>query len=342
MKRPHPPLKDIMRITGLSRATVDRVLNKRGGVHESTQQQVDAAIQKLVSGEVSVTRPGQQKEFKLIIQADDEFIQAVTNASIILAPESDKLGYSLQIIPCQGQDDEAVALIIAEQESSDGVAILAKNVFPIIRAASALRQKDVPVVAMNTDLDVAARHAFVGIDNRAAGQTAGFLMGRHLGRLEGANVAVVVQTMSYRCHEEREMGFRAILRQRFPSLNLIDIVTLDNSSSSAYEATKELLARWPTIDGIYNTAGGNLGLAQALDESGLKGRTLFVAHEFHAVTEPLIRNDAIDYLITQNMRALLMGTMRELTNIANGDTYALSTLITPDLLCRYSLPYAFV
>lgn len=342
MKRNKPALKDIMRVTGLSRATIDRVLNGRSGVHPETQSLVEMAVQKLSRGDASISltaRPAKLKNFRLVIQADDEFMQAVTEENSRLAPEMAEKGWTLEILRCSDMvEDEHIALMISEQEAIDGIAIHAKNVFPVIRAATDLRHHGLPVVAMNTDLDIAARDAFVGIDNRAAGQTAGFLMGRHLCLKDHANVAVVVQTLAFRDHEEREMGFRSVLRQRFPSVKLIDVVALDNSSRSAYESIRDLLAHWPEIDGIYNTAGGNSGLAQALVESGRQGRTLFVAHEFHAVTEPLIRSDAIDYLITQNLRSLLIGVTSQLYRISTGDSFQASTLITPELLCKYCLP----
>ena len=94
------------------------------------------------------------------------------------------------------------------------------------------------------------------------------------------------------------MGFRAVIRQRFPSINIIDVVRWDSSRHGTYESAKSLLKDWPEIDGIYNTSGGNHGLAQALEESGRLGKTLFIAHEINPVTEPLVRADALDYLIS--------------------------------------------
>ena len=343
MTRNRPPLKDIMRLTGLSRATIDRALNARDGVRPATLAAIEAAVASLqqaeASGTPAVTRTSSRpKNFKFVIQADDEFTQSIIEQTAILGPVFAAKGCQLEVIPFSNRGADLVAPVIAEQALSDGVAILVENSFAVSRVTSALKARGVPVVATNTDIDLAARHAFVGIDNRAAGQTAGFMMGRHLCNQPSANVAVVVETLSFRCHEEREMGFRAVIRQRFPSINIIDVVRWDSSRHGTYESAKSLLKDWPEIDGIYNTSGGNHGLAQALEESGRLGKTLFIAHEINPVTEPLVRADALDYLITQNLKALLTGTVDELLLVATGGQPSPNRMLRPELLCKYTLP----
>ena len=347
MPRHRPPLKDIMRLTGLSRATVDRALNARDGVRPVTLAAVEAAVASLQQVESSgsssvsasaVPASSELKNFKFVIQADDEFTQSVIEQTAILSPEFAAKGCRFEVIPFTNRTADMVADVIAEQASSDGVALLVENSFAVSRAISALKLKGLPVVATNTDIDLAARHSFVGIDNRAAGQSAGFMMGRHLCNQPSANIAVVVETLSFRCHEEREMGFRAVIRQRFPSINIIDVVRWDSSRSGTYESAKSLLKEWPDIDGIYNTSGGNHGLAQALEEAGRLGRTLFIAHEINPVTEPLVRADAIDYLITQNLKSLLTGTVEELLLLSNGGQPSPVKMLRPELLCKYTLP----
>ena len=51
-------------------------------------------------------------------------------------------------------------------------------------------------MALASDLELLARSPFVGIDNRAAGNVAAYLMGRHLEGRAGAHVAVVVGSFS--------------------------------------------------------------------------------------------------------------------------------------------------
>src|ERR1700730_18994799 len=109
-----------------------------------------------------------------------------------------------------------------------------------------------------------------------------------LERVEAAEVAVAVGYYSYRGHEDREIGFRTTLREYFPQVQLVEVIKGEDSSEAAYEATRELLQRRPTIAGIYNVAGGNPGGGNAILEARLPKRPLYITHEVHAETERLI------------------------------------------------------
>jgi ABC-type sugar transport system substrate-binding protein len=63
---------------------------------------------------------------------------------------------------------------------SDGLAVVSKNIEPVKGVLTELRAAGKPVVALVSDLDPNARSAYVGIDNRASGQLAGFIFGRCL------------------------------------------------------------------------------------------------------------------------------------------------------------------
>jgi LacI family transcriptional regulator len=115
--------------------------------------------------------------------------------------------------------DEAVIEAIKGWASGfDGLAIVCKNMPSIIDELKRLRQTGVRVMALVSDIESSARSAYLGIDNRAAGNVAAYLMGRHLDGRSGVQVAVVVGSFSYRCHEDREIGFRSIMRQQFESV----------------------------------------------------------------------------------------------------------------------------
>jgi DNA-binding LacI/PurR family transcriptional regulator len=66
------------------------------------------------------------------------------------------------------------------------------------------------------DLPRSPRTAYIGIDNRAAGATAAYLITQWLGRRPGA-VLVTLSRSFFRGDEEREMGFRSGLRSMQPS-----------------------------------------------------------------------------------------------------------------------------
>ena len=73
-------------------------------------------------------------------------------------------------------------------------------------------------LTMISDIPETPRTAYVGLDNRAAGRTAGLLIGRFVGERRG-KVALIAGSRSYRAHEERETGIPRHDREAFPALD---------------------------------------------------------------------------------------------------------------------------
>ena len=80
-RRSHPyPLREIARQAGLSEATVDRVLNGRGGVRASTAQTVHQAIDELDRQRTQVRLTGRTFLVDVVMQAPARFTAAVRTA----------------------------------------------------------------------------------------------------------------------------------------------------------------------------------------------------------------------------------------------------------------------
>ncbi|MCI0148879.1 substrate-binding domain-containing protein [Paraburkholderia sediminicola] len=336
-----PTLKQLMEITQLSRATIDRALNDRPGVHPRTRSAVEAALRQL--GSSSPTRSSirvkhRTYDFRLLAQAGDAFTDELTRAAAELEPEFAASGMNLAVVRCVGASDDEVAARIREAaDEADGIGIICTNTATTTAALRECMTAGKPVVTLITDVEADARHTYVGVNNRAAGQSAAFLIGRHLQAHASPDVAVVVATFSYTCHEDREIGFRSLLRQRFPNVNLVEVIKGADSGAATYEATMRFLDEHEKLDGIYNVAGGNEGLAAALRERNLTGRTIYVTHEVNRITEPLLRSDAIDYLLTQDLRLLLRTTVEHLKSAREGRVVPAQAIIPLETHSRYSL-----
>ena len=315
-------INEIVAATGLSRATVDRVLNKRPGVHPRTQAHVLRVLARLENGgdagleESFSLEKREAYRFGIVVQAGETFRRSVLETvQEIQNAESDA---AILHAAASGSDEETIELIQTIGRDSDGLALVSKNIEPVKSALKELKGTGKCVVALVSDLDVTARNAYVGIDNRAAGQLAAFILGRCLERAGEAKVAVVVGYFSYLCQEDREIGFRSLLRQRFPQIEIVEIIKGEDSREATYEAALRLFKKRPDIVGIYNVAGGNSGVAKAINEAQLAQRPLFIAHEVNEITEPLLRTGVIDFLITQNIRSLVRLSRQVLIDLKLG------------------------
>ena len=322
--RARPSIEEIAKLSGCSKATVDRVLHGRAGVHPRTRDKVNQALSQLdaeyelrtVKSFDASSVSGTSRRIGFIIQAGQAFTESFL-ATLETQPSSERTG---ELKGLGAASDEAVIEAIRGWASGfDGLAIVCKNMPPIVDELKRLRHTGVRVMAVVSDIDSSARSAYLGIDNRAAGNVAAYLMGRHLDGRSGARVAVVVGSFSYRCHEDREIGFRSIMRQQFESVEVLEVIKGEDSDEATYEAARKLLQATPNIVGVYNVAGGNSGLAQAVSELQHAYRPVYITHELNRVTEPLLRTEQIDYLIVQDLEEMVRRATQFLREIPAED-----------------------
>jgi LacI family transcriptional regulator len=351
-----PTIKQLMELTQLSRATIDRALNRRPGVHQRTLAAIDAALRQLEAAAASERHAGRAlgaptvndgsavgatvlpvTAFRLIAQAGDAFTDELMRNAELLAGEFAARGVRLEVVPCVGATTADVVEQIYASHEADGIGIICKTKPRTNDALRALIATGKAVVSVITDVDADARHGYVGINNRAAGQSAAFLIGRHLQAHSAPKVAVVLSTFAYACHEGREIGFRSLIRHRFPHVRLLEVIDGGDTDPLTYAATKKVLAEHGPLDGIYNIAGGNGGLAAALREFNSAQQTLFVAHEINHVTTPLLRSGEIDYVLTQDVPTLLRTTVDQLTSVLRAEAITDQKFLTIETYSQYSL-----
>ena len=193
---------------------------------------------------------------------------------------------------------------------------------PIAREAiRSLSARDIKVVTLVTDVLNVPRDAYVGIDNRQAGRLAGYLLGRLLGSTEPRKVAMFAGSLSYRGHQEREMGFRHVLGEEFPNIAIVELREMLDDRERAYAEASTLLDRFGDLAGIYNIGAGNQGVARALRERRLEGSVRFIGHELTDGTKRLLLDGTMDAVIDQNPRVEAREALNLLTHFVKGLPY---------------------
>jgi LacI family transcriptional regulator len=216
---------------------------------------------------------------------------------------------SLRVEWSEGLDPVALAgRLVALQGAVDGVAVVALNHPAVREAIRGLSARGTPVVTLASDIPAVPRQAYVGIDNGQAGRLAGFVVGRLLGKGaqgKGATgqVALFAGSLAYRGHQEREMGFRQILAEEFPGLDILELRESREDRDRAGAETAALLDRHPDLAAIYNAGGATVGIARALAARGAGGQVVFVAHDLTAENRALLIDGTLDAVIDQNARA---------------------------------------
>ncbi|GAA5652332.1 hypothetical protein Gobs01_03737 [Geodermatophilus obscurus DSM 43160] len=288
----HPyPIRVIARQAGLSEATVDRVLNQRGGVRQSTVDEVHRAVADLHRQRSQVRLTGRTFFLDLVVDAPDRFSAAVRAALEsqlpLVRPATFRARFHLAEAP---PVPELVSTLegIASR-GSQGVVLKAPDHPLVVAAVERLAEAGIPVVTLVTDLPTSRRVAYVGLDNRAAGATASYLLDQWLGE-DGGAVLVTRGTGSFRGEDDREMGFRATLRRVRPGRRQVDLVDATGDDDVLRGLVRDALAADPGIAAVYSmyAAGGNDATVAAFADAGRTCRA-FVAHDLDAENLALLR-----------------------------------------------------
>jgi LacI family transcriptional regulator len=298
----HPyRIREIAAQSGLSAATVDRVLHERGGVRESTVREVRQAIADLDRQRSQLRLGGRTFIIDVVMQAPERFTSAVRDALEAVLPSLRPAAVRVRFHfreTCP--TEELVALldrILAR--GSHGVILKAPDLPEIIIACSRLIGAGIPVVTLVTDLPGSQRLAYIGMDNRAAGATAAYLMGQWLGDRPG-NVLVTLSRDFFRGEEEREMGFRSAMRTRYPNRSLVEIDNSDGLDKTMRGLVLAALQNDPDIDAVYSIGGGNMAIVEAFAATS-RTYSVFIAHDLDHDNTRLLRSGRISAVLHHDL-----------------------------------------
>ncbi len=294
-----PTIREIARLSGVGTATVDRVLNGRAGVREKTQQKVLATLAQLNNG-AQAEAPQGVRTVAFLTDSGRSFNQSLQDAvERYTASDPGVVCSFTSILTADVNPVTLAQLIERTAETSQGLVLVAREDVTVNRAVRAVTSRGVPVVCITSDLPGSSRIAYVGSDQVAAGSTAAYLMGRMLGKIGGKILLVV--SASYRAQAEREMGFRSVLRAEFQRLEVDERANSHDDFDFVYTGVRKYLDDHGAPVGIYNVSAGNLGIASALGDSGLKGKVVFIGHELNSNSRMLLETDAMEFVIGHDL-----------------------------------------
>ena len=302
-----PTIQMIADRAGVSRGTVDRVLNNRSYVKADVRKRVLQATEDL--GYLSLRDFHQNvangyAPIKLgvimpnwIGYTKSEFHRG------IMAARTELKDFQVEVVikecttDIPGEVNENLEILVDQGVS--GIALCALNDISIEQKIAELSKKNIPVVTFNSDLPNSKRLCFVGQDYVKSGRIAGELLHKILP--PDAKILALVGNLEFDGHRARLDGFCTRLYELGFTANQIDIAETYNDYRITYRKVFKALQETDHLDGIYMANRSVTGCADAIREAGLIGKVRVISHDVTGHTKQLLKEGRVDLTVSQDI-----------------------------------------
>ncbi|MEX0502803.1 LacI family DNA-binding transcriptional regulator [Alphaproteobacteria bacterium LSUCC0719] len=301
-------LEDIAKHAGVGLATVDRVLNERGGVSERTVARVLDSARELGTKRILPTGKRRQLSIEAVFARNATAYSERLNQS--LAAVNKLVEYPVTIYRTHfdaNDPDRLVSHLHAAADRRDGIILFASDL-PVIASAVRDLVDRTFIVTISTDIPDSGRHCYVGIDNVNAGRSAAKLSEAICRK--GGRVLVVEPGTNARSNLDRITGFC----QFFTDRGIGDKLTLLPPPATISEAASNLLASLHEQDDFRVLYGpANNELLETLIESGRHEESVRsmtkIVHDLSPYSIENLRSGLIDMVIDSNPMQQAFGAL---------------------------------
>ncbi len=300
-----PTAKDLAEAAGVSLATVDRVLNDRPHVSKKAIRSVNEAIERIGfirnPAAVSLAR-NKSYRFRFVFPRSGdlylrELLERVEESKGAL--KGDLIDIDYVQIPVDDAHGVAKYLAGIDGHEVDGVALMAPESPQVRDAVARLLERNIKVVQFLSGQEKLPEADFVGVDNFAAGATAGKLIGRLTCRTPG-KVMVVAETMQSMDSIQRRHGFDTVINEQFPHLTPLPSIETHADERRGKEVIARVLGNQANIAAVYVLSSEARTPLTAIGANIDLTNLAVVVHERTPFTEEALRDDRVDAVIAQD------------------------------------------
>ena len=299
-------IKDIARLAGVSRGTVDRVLNHRGAVNPQTAEKILGIAKALnyTPNRAGKTLAAKKKRLKFGVilfssTSSNPFFLDVVRGIEDRRGVLKEFGATVTVRYADIGDPDSQVRQLDQllSEGINGLVIAPINHPVVVRRLKELTGTGFPVVTANSDIPDCGRIAYVGSNYDQSGETAAGLMNLICG--EAVQVGIVTGSTWILCHTRRVAGFTRRIRTCYPHIRIADTAVNNDDDVDSFRVTKKMLETHPEINALYLAAAGVEGACRAVAAAGRKEQIRVISHDATEATCKLVEEGAIVATIAQ-------------------------------------------
>lgn len=311
-----PTISDLARASGVSVATVDRVLNSRLPVREETAQRVYEAATVIGYHAAGLIKQRIRKdlpEYRLgfLLQKPEQHFYQEFARELETATSKALRFRGVPVIDFWSSQapEDIVAHLEKLAAKTNAVALVSPDHPTVTAAVESLKARGVPVFSLLSDFASGVREGYVGLNNRKVGRTAAWMIAKCARR--PGKVAVFVGSHRFHGHELREIGVRAYFREHAPDFTVLETLVNLETADLTHQAMLDLLERHPDLIGCYIAGGGMEGAITAMRMARPAHHPIMICNEI----TPESRAALADNIVTMVIATPLARLCRELVDL---------------------------
>jgi len=296
------PLKEIAQQSGLSTATIDRVINDRPNVSPQTKARVERAICELKDQETQLSARGRRMFFDFVIEAPERFSREVRHAAEQVLPKIGTAVCRPRFVLQSEMSEAEVLLILARilKRGSQGVCLKVRDLPSIRAAVDQLTDAGIPVVTLVTDLTGTNRITYVGLDNKSAGRSAAYLIAKSLQATDGTVLTSRGNDL-FLGEEEREVEFIKTLNNHAPNLRIVGVTGGQGMHHETARLMDKAVGHLDHLCAVYSMGGGNITILDVLEQNKITP-DIYIAHDLDKDNRALIVAGRISFVLHHDLR----------------------------------------
>jgi LacI family transcriptional regulator len=290
-------IHEIARIAQVSAGTVDRALNGRDRISETTRRRIlkiadrlgykpNLAARALSKGQASI-------KIGVCIPREIHFyFDQLRDGILAEASRFEPLGLEICYRPTERLGEKELERVTKVVHEDIQALILTpgnpERLIPLINEAE---QQNIRVICVDTDASKSSRSTMVGVDSGVSGRLAAELMGRFL--TPRSRVAIITGMLQTEDHCGKTEGFRDSFPRYCSNGEIIEVVEAHDDDEEAFRKCSALLQKHHSLKGLYVNTANSLPVCRALHAQGLAGKIRLITTDLFPGMFPFFEDSTI-------------------------------------------------
>lgn len=299
-------IKEIADLCGVSRGTVDRVLNNRGSVKSEKKELILKVAREMNYTPNPAGRALAARKLKPVVAIVMPVMDIVFFDDVIKAMQKAAASYAMYGLQIEwhitkGYDAETQCRQLAALHGKvNAVILMPINDERVSDEIKKLTANGVFVITINNDIENSTRNCYVGTDYFNGGLTAGALL-QMLNRHE-LNIGVTLGSLRVLGHAQRLSGFRRSLSKN-KAARIIAVNEDQDDEILSYEKNLAMLREHPEINALFAaTSGGAYGACRAIMACGRERHISVIVFDTLSTTKEMMEKGVVQATIYQHPR----------------------------------------